>query len=330
MDTIGSNHFAVSHLLLSNDAMFPEPRFVQSNGLDMAVYEQGNGAPVILLHGFPELAYSWRHQLPALAAAGFRAIAPDQRGYGRSTVPPNVSDYRMSELIADVHGLLDALELESAVFVGHDWGALVLWHMAMLAPERIEKLVILNIPHYPRSPIDPIGVIRERFGDDFYMVNFQDSDEADRVFEADTSHFINRLMRKNQITREQFEKLPPERQVVNLIRSVLSEHASGEALLSDIELDYYADGFSRSGLTGPINWYRNWSHNWERMEGIDQRIDIPTLFIGAVNDVLISPHHIEGMKPLVSDLTVHMLDDCGHWTQQEKPDEVNRLILEWL
>ena len=310
--------------------MFPEPRIVKTNGLDMAVYEQGEGAPVVLLHGFPELAYSWRHQLPALARAGFRAIAPDQRGYGRTTVPPDVSDYRMSELIADIHGLLDALELESAIFVGHDWGALVLWHMAMLAPERIEKLVILNIPHFPRPPVDPIEFVRQRSGDDFYIVNFQDSDEADRVFESDTRRFINRMMRKNQITREQCEKLPPEHQVVSLIRSVKSEHASGEALLSDAELDYYAEGFSRSGLTGPINWYRNWSHNWAQMEGIDERIDIPTLFIGAINDVLISPHHIEGMKPLVSDLTVHMLNDCGHWTQQEKPDEVTRLILEWL
>jgi len=296
----------------------------------MAVYEQGHGPPIVLLHGFPELAYSWRHQLPALAKAGFRAIAPDQRGYGRTTVPPNVSDYRMAELIADIHGMLDALELESAVFVGHDWGALVLWHMAMLTPERIEKLIILNIPHYPRSPVDPIGYMRETFGDDLYIVNFQDSDEADRVFAADTHHFINRMMRKNQITREQFEKLPPEHQVVSLLRAVKSEHTSGEALLNDAELDYYADAFSNSGLTGPINWYRNWTHNWEQLQGVHQQIDIPTLFIGAMNDVLIGMHHIEGMKPLVSDLTVHMLDDCGHWTQQEKPDAVNRLIIEWL
>jgi len=296
----------------------------------MAVYEQGDGAPVVFLHGFPELAYSWRHQLPALAEAGFRAIAPDQRGYGRTTVPTDVSDYRMTELIADVHGLLDALELESAVFVGHDWGALVLWHMAMLAPERIEKLIILNIPHFPRPPVDPIEIIRQRSGDDFYIVNFQDSDEADRLFAADARHFINRMMRKNQITREQFDKLPAEHQVVSLIRSVKSEHGSGEALLNDAELDYYAEAFSRSGLTGPINWYRNWTHNWKQMEGVDQQIGIPTLFIGAMNDVLIGPHHIEGMRPLVSDLTVHVLEDCGHWTQQEKPDEVNRLILEWL
>ena len=146
--------------------MFPEPHFVTANGLDMAVYEQGDGPAVVFLHGFPELAFSWRHQLPALADAGFRAIAPDLRGYGRTTAPPDVSDYRMSELIADVHGLLDALELERAIFVGHDWGTLILWQMAMLAPDRIERLVILNIPHIPRLPVDPIAAMRHRFGDE--------------------------------------------------------------------------------------------------------------------------------------------------------------------
>ena len=310
--------------------MFPDPQMIKANGLDMAVYEQGSGAPVILLHGFPELAYSWRHQLPALAAAGYRAIAPDQRGYGRTSVPPNVTDYCMSELIADVHGLLDALDLDTATFVGHDWGAFVLWNMAMLAPERIEKLVILNIPHYPRPPVDPIGIMRERLGNNFYIVNFQDSDEADRVFGADPRHFIDRMMRKNVITREQFDKLPPEYQVISLLRTTLADEASGDALLSEAELDYYASAFSKSGFTGPINWYRNWTSNWERLEGVDQRIDIPTLFIGAVDDVVIGLQHIEGMKPLVDDLTVHMLDGCGHWTQQERPDDVNRLMLDWL
>jgi len=310
--------------------MFPDPRFIEANGLDMAIFEQGQGSPVILLHGFPELAFSWRHQLPALAAAGFHAVAPDQRGYGLTTAPPNVSDYRMSELIADVHGLLDALEFESATFIGHDWGALLLWQMAMLAPSRIDKLVILNIPHYPRSSLDPIAVMRERFGNDFYIVNFQDSDEADRVFGNDPRHFINRMMRKNQITREDFEKLPPQFQVISLLRTTTADHASGAALLGERELDYYAAAFSQSGFTGPINWYRNWTHNWEQLDGVREQIDIPTLFIGAANDVVIGQHHIEGMKPLLSDLTLHVLEDCGHWTQQERPGEVNRLILDWL
>ena len=296
----------------------------------MAVYEQGEGPAIILLHGFPELAYSWRHQLPALAEAGYRAIAPDQRGYGNTAAPPNVSDYRVEELIGDVHGLLDGLELESAIFIGHDWGAILLWHMAILAPDRIQKLIILNIPYYRRPPIDPITMMRQRYGDGFYIVNFQDSDEADRVFAEDPAHFFDVVMRQKQISRQRFDSLPPEHKVVNFIRSLQQERHSGEPLLLDEERDYYAAAYANSGFTGPINWYRNWTHNWRVTEGVDPTITIPTLFIGAVDDVIVAPEQIEAMKPLVTDHTIHMLGDCGHWSQQEKPAAVNRLILDWL
>jgi len=296
----------------------------------MAVYEQGSGPAVLLLHGFPELAFSWRHQLPALAKAGYRAIAPDQRGYGRTTAPPNVTDYRIEDLIGDVRGLLDALGLESAIFVGHDWGAILLWQMAMLAPNCIEKLIILNIPHYPRSPVDPITIWRRRFGDEFYIVNFQDSNEADRVFARDTEHFFDVTMRCNQMSRQIYDRLPEEKKVVSILRALAKETQRGDPLLNDDERHYYASAYSASGFTGPINWYRNWAHNWEVLEGVDETIDIPTLFIGAIDDLIIAPEHIEAMKLLVPDLEIHMLENCGHWSQQEKPAEVNRLILDWL
>lgn len=310
--------------------MFPEPKYIQTNGIRMAVYEQGEGPPVVLLHGFPEIAYSWRHQLPALAGAGYRAIAPDQRGYGRTEVPPDVRDYRVDELIADVHGLLDALELDGATFVGHDWGALLLWQMAMKRPDRIERLIILNIPHHPRGAIDPIEIMRQRLGDDFYIVNFQDSDEADRLFESDTRHFFEVMMRKRQVSRERFDQLPPAMKSLSLIKVFQRRQSSGQPLLTDDELDYFVAAFERSGFTGPINWYRNWTYNWKQLEGYDDVIAIPTLFIGARDDVVISLDHIENMKPLLPNLELHMIDDCGHWSQQEHPATVNRLILDWL
>ena len=310
--------------------MFPEPHYVETNGIRMAVYEQGDGPAVILLHGFPELAFSWRFQLPALANAGFRAIAPDQRGYGLSDVPTGVDDYRIEELIADVHGLLDALDLDTATFVGHDWGALLLWHMAQTNPERIERLIILNIPHYPRGPIDPIQIMRERFGDDFYIVNFQDSDEADRAFAADPAHFFDMMMRRKQISRQQFDRLPAEMKSLSLLKVMARTESSGEPLLSDQERDYFAEAFRRSGFTGAINWYRNWTHNWESLEGVSPRITIPTLFIGANDDVVVEPRHIEAMKPWIDDLEIHRIDNCGHWSQQEHPQTVNRLVLDWL
>ena len=310
--------------------VFPEPRFVDTNGIRMAIYEQGRGPAVVLLHGFPELAYSWRHQLPALADAGYRAIAPDQRGYGKTDCPPAVSDYSIEELIADIKGFLDTLGLASATFVGHDWGALLLWQMALMTPEQIDGLVILNIPFLARPPVNPITLFRQRFGDDFYIVNFQDSDEADKAFAADPKHFFDVMMRKGQITREVFDQLPPEMKSLSLLAVMDRQQSGGEPLLSDAERDYFADAFAASGFTGPINWYRNWKHNWESLEGFDQTVRIPTLFIGARDDVLISPSYIEAMKPHVSDLEIHMLEPCGHWSQQERPDEVNALMLDWL
>ncbi len=310
--------------------VFPEPHYVDTNGIRMAVYEQGDGPAVVLLHGFPELAFSWRHQLSALASAGYRAIAPDQRGYGHTDAPAGVEAYRIEELIADVHGLLDALELDTATFVGHDWGALLLWQMAMRSPDRIERLIILNIPHYPRGPIDPIRIMRERFGDDFYIVNFQDSDEADRAFDADPRRFFSIMMRRTTMSREQFDKLPAERKSLSLLRVLARDVAGGDPLLDEAELDRYVEGYSRSGFTPPINWYRNWTRNWQTLEGFDQRIDIPTLFIGADNDFVVAPQHIEAMKPLLPNLEIHMLEQCGHWSQQEHPETVNRLMLDWL
>ncbi len=326
----GQIHFAISTSLLSNGAMFPEPKFITSNGIRMAVHEQGSGPPVVMVHGFPELAFSWRFQMPALANAGFRAIAPDMRGYGQSDAPPNVDDYQVRKLIADLDGLLDAMQLERAVFVGHDWGAIVLWHMAMLTPERIEKLIILNIPHIPRPPVDPIELFRQRLGDNFYIVNFQDSDEADRQFAADPGHFIDMMMRKNQIRRADFQKMPHERRVLDLLRVMARTKPSGDPLLSREERDYFADAFSRTGFTPAINWYRNFTHNWESMADVEQVIDIPTLFIGAVDDVVIGLEQIEAMRPFVTDLTLEMLEPCGHWTQQERPEDVNKLMLNWL
>ena len=310
--------------------MFPEPCFVETNGISMAVYEQGTGTPVIFLHGFPELAFSWRFQLPALAEAGFRAIAIDQRGYGNTSVPPNVDDYRIEELMADVEGLLDALGLDSAIFVGHDWGSLVLWYLAMFSPGRIDRLVQLNIPHTPRPPVDPIQIFRERLGEDFYIVDFQNSNAADREFEADPRHFIDMMMRKNQVRRAQFEQLPAHMRSISLRQIMARTEPSGDALLSDEELDYYEAAYRKSGFTGAINRYRNWTHNWEILEGVNQVIEIPTLFIGAVDDVVIPLESIEAMKPLVPNLEIHMLEPCGHWTQQERPDDVNRIILDWL
>jgi pimeloyl-ACP methyl ester carboxylesterase len=285
---------------------------------------------VILVHGFPELAYSWRHQLPALAEAGYRAIAPDMRGYGGSSKPTAVTDYAIQNLVADVAGLMEALSIDKAVVIGHDWGAMLAWHMALLAPERLAGLVNLNIPHIPRPPIDPITYMRFKLGKDFYIVNFQKSDEADRRFAADPRQFINVMMRRKQYSPAHSKSGPKKRRPLSLIQALDQGEPAGEALLSDEELDVYANAFTAGGFTAPINWYRNWSRNWKSMKGVDQTVRVPTLFVGATNDIIISPRQIESMKPLVADLEIRMIENCGHWTQQERPEELNRIILDWL
>ncbi len=184
---------------MKND--FPTPRIVNTGDINLAVHELGDGPPVILIHGFPELAYSWRHQLPALAEAGYRAIAPDMRGYGGSDKPPHVADYTIQKLLGDIEGLLGALSIDKAVIIGHDWGAMLTWHMALLAPRRMAGLINLNIPHMPRPPINPITYMRWKLGKDFYIVNFQKSDEADRRFAEDPRRFVDVMMRRKQFSR---------------------------------------------------------------------------------------------------------------------------------
>lgn len=301
---------------------------VDVGDIRMALYEQGAGPPVILVHGFPELAFSWRHQLPALAAAGYHAIAPDMRGYGQTDKPHGSENYTMRKLSNDLETLLSVRDIERAVFVGHDWGAMLVWHMSLLVPHRMAGLVALNIPHIRRPPINPITYMRLKLGKDFYIVNFQDSDEADRKFAEDPARFINTMMRRRQAPST--DKKPGKRRPLSLLAELQRETPRGEALLTADELQYYADAFAAGGFSGPINWYRNWKQNWKSTKGVSQIVTVPALFVGARNDRIISPKQIAAMQPLVEDLEVVMIEDCGHWTQQEKPEELNRILLDWL
>jgi pimeloyl-ACP methyl ester carboxylesterase len=309
---------------------FPEPAAVNVGDIDLAVHQLGEGPPIVLVHGFPELAYSWRHQIPVLAEAGYRVIAPDMRGYGGSDKPPHVSDYTIQELTGDLTGLMDALELEKALVVGHDWGALVTWQMALLEPGRMAGLVALNIPFFKRPPINPIMFMRYKLGKDFYIVNFQKSDEADRRFAEDPARFIDVMMRRRRINRDQPPKKRGKRRPLSLLEMLDRDDPGGESLLAPDELKYYSQAFGAGGFTGPINWYRNWTHNWKSTRRVDQTVRIPSLFVGASDDVIVSRSQIEAMKSNVPDLEVRMIDDCGHWTQQEKPQELNEILLDWI
>ena len=248
------------------------------------------------------------------------------RGYGGSDKPQLVTDYAIQNLIGDIEGMMGALSIERAVIVGHDWGAMITWQMALLAPHCMAGLICLNIPHIPRPPINPITYMRLKLGKDFYIVNFQKSDEADRRFAEEPRRFINVMMRRKQFTRERSRAPRKKRLTLNLLEALDREEPAGQALLSDEELNVYAAAFAGGGFTGPINWARN----WKSMKGVDQTVRVPALFVGATNDIIVSPKQIEAMKPHVEDLEIKMIEECGHWTQQEKPDELNGIILDWL
>jgi pimeloyl-ACP methyl ester carboxylesterase len=309
---------------------FPPARSVNTGEISMAVHMLGDGPPIVLVHGFPELAFSWRHQLPALADAGYQAIAPDMRGYGGTDKPPAVSDYTVQKLIGDITGMMDSLGIEKALIVGHDWGALVTWQMALLAPERMAGLVALNIPFFKRPPINPITFMRLKIGKSFYIVNFQDSDEADRRFAEDPVRFIDVMMRKRRIDRDKPRDKRRKRRPLSLLDMLDRDDPGGDVLLTPEELDYYADAFTAGGFTGPINWYRNFKHNWKSTKGVEQIVRVPSLFVGVSDDAIVSRKQIEAMKASVPDLEIRIIEDCGHWTQQEQPALLNNIMLDWM
>ncbi|PKP78022.1 MAG: epoxide hydrolase [Alphaproteobacteria bacterium HGW-Alphaproteobacteria-3] len=316
---------------------FPEPHYIDTNGIRMAVYEQGpkDGVPVVMCHGFPEIAYSWRHQLPAIAGAGFRAIAPDMRGYG-STGGPKGKDavplYDVAHLTDDLASLLDALGLDKAIFAGHDWGGIVVWQMALRHPDRVAGVIGVNTPFMPRGPIDPIEGMRAVFGEDMYIVFFQNFGVAEKIFETDVARTMRFWYRKSPMKLADFDKLPADQKNFSFLKSFETDESTwiGEALLTAEELDYYTRAFEKSGFEGGINWYRNFSRNWAMSEGQREKVEAPGLMISTADDIVLRPELAIGMEQYVPDLEKHIIPDCGHWTQSEKPQELNVLMVDWL
>ena len=316
------------------ETQMPPVQRAQVNGVEIAYYEAGlrEGVPVILCHGFPELAFSWRHQLKALADAGRWVIAPDQRGYGLSSCPEAVTDYDMAHLTGDLVGLLDHLGVEKAIFCGHDWGGFVVWQMPLMHPARVAGVIGLNTPFMPRAPADPIALMRMRFGPDMYIVWFQTPDEPEAVLGADVEKTMRFFMRKPAALQGAVEP-PPEGSTFAFKDILLQWDASdaGSQLLTPEELAAFVETFQATGFRGGVNWYRNFTRNWEASEGLPARLDnLPCLMITAEKDAVLTPAMAEGMPGLIGDLEMHMVAGSGHWTQQEKPQEVNHLILDWL
>ncbi|WP_139333495.1 alpha/beta fold hydrolase [Mycobacterium sp. SP-6446] len=310
-------------------------RLVDTNGVQLRVVEAGDrGAPtVVLAHGFPELAYSWRHQIPALAEAGYHVLAPDQRGYGGSSAPDAIEAYNIHELTADIVGLLDDVGAGRAVWVGHDWGAPVAWHAPLLHPDRVSAVVGLSVPPLPRSHVAPTKAWRKLFGENFfYILYFQEPGVADAELNADPARVIRRMMGGLRTSGGQDALVRMATPGPAGFIDRLPEPDGLPDWISQDELDRYIEEFSRTGFTGGLNWYRNFDRNWETTPELDgAKISVPCLFIGGSADPVLSFTRADRASQVVSGpYRQVMLDGAGHWLQQERPDEVNAALLDFL
>lgn len=302
---------------------FPNATIIPVNGIELEVFEAGQqnkGNPVILCHGWPEHAFTWRHQIPALVEAGYHVIIPNQRGYGHSSHPEEVIAYDIKHLTGDLVGLLQHYGYQDATFIGHDWGAMVTWWMTLLHPKCVKKIIALAVPYQVRGEKPWIEWMEDIFGADHYLVHFnRQPGVADDILEKNTHQFLRNIFRKNvsQIIPE------PGMAIINLAKAL---EPKGEPIMSEKELSIFVTSFESSGFTGSINWYRNLDRNWNLLAEVDPIIQQPTLMIYGNQDMI---PKLKGLSAFVPNVTEVSLD-CGHWIQQEKPEETNQVILNWL
>jgi len=308
---------------MSDLTNFPTPTVISLDGVELEIFEAGRenaGNPIVLCHGWPEHAFSWRHQMPALAKAGYHVIVPNQRGYGNSSCPSEVGAYDIRHLTGDLCALLDHFGYDDAVFMGHDWGANVVWSMALLHPERVKKIISLALPYQARTEKPWIEFMEDILGGDYYFVHFnRQPGVADAVLDQNTHQFLRNIFRKN-------EPLAPPEPGMMMINLALAKVPLGEPVMSEGELGVVADAFERNGLTPSINWYRNIDQNWHILADIDPIIQKPALMIYGERDVIPKSENLSEFVPNVDVVSL----DCGHWIQQEKPEETNTAILKWL
>jgi pimeloyl-ACP methyl ester carboxylesterase len=313
-------------------------RSVETNGIRMHIAESGSGPLVILCHGFPESWYSWRHQLRALADAGFHAVAPDMRGYGRTDAPETIEQYTLLHLVGDIVGLVEALGANEAVIAGHDWGAPVAWHAALFRPDVFRGVIALSVPHRPRSPVLPTTVMPKTDDAQFYQLYFQAAGIAEAEFERDPRRTLRAIL-----VSLSGEALPARTDtpvgMVPRSGGFLTANADQLPLptwLTAADLEFYVAEFARTGFRGGLNWYRNIDRNWELLAAFKgAMVQVPALYIAGDRDLVVG---FRGMDQLIANLKnlvpklrgSLMLPGCGHWTQQERAADVNAAMRDFI
>jgi pimeloyl-ACP methyl ester carboxylesterase len=317
-------------------------RTVEANGIPVHLAEAGSGPLVLFCHGFPESWYSWRHQLKALAEAGYRAVAPDMRGYGETGQPHEIDQYTLFHLVGDMVGVLDALSAPQAVVIGHDWGAPVAWHCALLRPDRFHAVAGLSVPFFPRWSKRPTSVMPQTESSLFYQLYFQAPGVAEAELERSPRETIRRLLYSgsgdvapgSDITLSGNGPGMVPRTGGFLSRTI--DPPAPPAWLTEADIDFYAGEFARSGFRGGLNWYRNIDRNWELLAPFaGAKVTVPALYMAGDRDVVVKfprmDQLIPNLKLFVPNLTkTIMLPGCGHWTQQERADEVNAALIAFL
>lgn len=313
---------------------------IEVNGVRLHLAEQGEGPLVLLLHGFPESWYSWRHQFAPLAAAGYRVVAPDQRGYARSEQPAAVDAYTLLHLVGDVTALIGALGGGPAVVVGHDWGAPVAWSTAALRPDLVRGVAGLSVPPLPVSGLPPLAQSRERFGEGFYQIYFQQPGVADAELARDPHSTFRRILFSGSGDRPGADS--PSAWVVPQGQALLDTVPDPEKLpdwLTEDDIAAFAADYAGHGeraFTGPLNWYRNIDRNNELLAAFDGRgIDVPALYVAGDRDMVSALIGPDALRLLLEHLTPRLhrhvtLPGAGHWTQQERPAEVSAALLDFL
>jgi pimeloyl-ACP methyl ester carboxylesterase len=310
-------------------------RTIETNGIRMRIAEQGTGPVVLLCHGFPESWFSWRHQIPALADAGYHAVAPDMRGYGGTDRPDAVDQYTQLHHVGDMLGVLDAIGAETAVIVGHDWGAPVAWNAALLRPDRFRAVAALSVPYVPRGATRPTTAMAHAAGEHFmYMLYFQTPGVAEAELEKDVRSTIRRVLWSLSGDAGDTSGWHLQKPRHSTFLDGLNEPAALPEWLTEADIDYYAAEFSRTGFRGGLNWYRNLDRTWELMAPWrGARITVPALFIAGSKDPVIARMRpaMEALSETVPGLVeVELLPGCGHWTQQERPAQVNEELVAFL
>ncbi|MGH8177819.1 MAG: alpha/beta fold hydrolase [Steroidobacter sp.] len=305
------------------------------NGIQMHVAEQGAGPLVVLCHGWPELWYSWRHQVAALAAAGYRAVAPDMRGFGGTDAPANVDAYTILHTVGDIVSLVDALGERRATVIGHDWGAPVAWTAAMLRPDIFPAVIGMSVPHRPRSSDAPLRLLKQAGLTNFYWIYFQTPGVAEAEFERDVPTTLRKLLYgvsgDAPVDRENPLVIPEGKGFLDR----MAVPPAPPAWLREEDIAEMVGEYQRTGFRGGLNWYRNIDRNWElTAPWRNATIRQPALFIAGTRDPVIAGKRgevaIEHMTHAVPGVKKVMIDGAGHWIQQERPEQVNAEVLEFL